>query len=60
MQELNDKPLEAVDVDDLRRALHGAGVEDDRWEAKGGELGSTPAVRTSMHHRWYVRVSCWG
>jgi len=38
MQELNDKPLEAVDVDDLRRALHGAGVEDDRWGAKGGEL----------------------
>lgn len=38
MRELDDIPLEAVSTDDLRRALRRAGDEDDRWEAKGGEV----------------------
>lgn len=38
MREFDDTPLEAISIDGLRQALRGAGEEDDRWEAKGGEV----------------------
>ena len=45
MRELDDIALEAVSLDDLRQALRRAGDEDDRWEAKGGEVRSEHVQR---------------